>query len=133
MMANDRGTAYVDGEMVTGPGELTVLRSERFNIPARSRCIGVYVTNDRFNIGFIMDTSTGIIADCQWKCTTETQPDLAWTRVNFNDSSWPSAVSITANSQADAPLVAKVRFPLDRWWIGVSDTQARQMYCRRVL
>ena len=37
----------------------------------------------------IASTSTGIVTDTSWKCTTTEEDD--WTRCFFNDDHWPNA------------------------------------------
>jgi hypothetical protein len=105
-----------------------------FNINATSSCFAVQVTNVIAGIRLMLETSTGIVTDRTWKCVQPLQPftNTAWTRKNFNDSSWPNAVEIGTNSG----LYASKKFAPDRQWISVArDTTPRDqlMYCRKVV
>lgn len=126
---DDVGTLYVDGQGVVSG--LHLLDARKFNISSTSRCIGVHVINVYGSIALMVETSTGIVSDATWKCTSENLFSLAWTRADFDDSSWPHAVEIGTNKGENAWSLS---FPTNRAWISVLNNHNHPfMYCRHKL
>jgi hypothetical protein len=132
---DDRGEAYVDGKLLIA--NLGGFKEPlRLAINSTNRCLAVHVTNRFGTIGLIMEPSslgTGTVEKdyLMWKCTSERQADLSWTRANFDDSSWPQSVRLTENNAWNVPPTKKQQFSSHLWWIGVQQHNAEEMFCRR--
>ena len=84
---------YVDGQRL--PEELSHNWATAW-IAASTQVIAVKATDGRcdgYNHVWIR-LGNGEVTDNSWKCTVEAQQNDDWTRVDFDDSTWPDAVHL---------------------------------------
>jgi len=96
-------------------------KCNRIFLPGYVRQIAVKGHNNEWAAGLMCctdDNSTATTCNNTggWKCTNQTQPDLRWTRPDFDDSGWTPCVS------SDPNTVSVIRQPLpymysDNYWI----------------
>lgn len=75
--------------------------------------------------GIIASTSTGIVTDGTWKCSST--EEAGWESFGFDDSGWPAARIVAANSEAFPNIGANANFI---WTQSLTEPVA---YCRKVV
>ena len=84
---------------------------------------------------FMGQTSTGVVTDTTWKCTTTYY--VGWNEVLFDDSDWPNATAHVNNVPGYCSLAYLSINPCyssDNQWIGVADRNfVSHFYCRKRL
>ena len=91
---------YVDGTRVANTA--LFYWTVRFIANSSSRVLAVEITNINIgfksNVGFILQSSAGIVSDQSWKCASN---DLLqfddWTTTEYDDTSWSYAVCYARN------------------------------------
>ena len=73
--------------------------------------------------GILASTSTGIVTDTSWKCTTTLEDD--WTRCFFNDDHWPNA------RRVEGPSVHILDISSSASWIWAEGSNGGTVYCRK--
>ena len=135
--ADDRGTVYADGMFLFN---LTKVREA---VSAQVRCdtkvIAIEVTNDHQQIGLIVMTSSGIVSDNSWKCTSS-PPPISWKSSDCDDSSWPPANAYFKNDGTVSGLklqrlsyMIMEKLPSNAYWLSTVDAFTSRMFCRRAL
>ena len=79
--------------------------------------------------GILASTSTGVVTDTTWKCTTALEPD--WSTCAFDDSNWPDAVSRGANGVGPWGQFDDIDATAEWIWAKGSDNGV--VYCRKRL
>ena len=131
LITDEIGTVYIDGIETLTTKLLTV---HRINISASFKVIAITVNNFIGRIGFMAETSSGIVTNKSWKCTNNL-PLTSWMNVNFNDNQWPKAVPYSENGRGADFLGIKYReFPPERLWISVENpVYTGNLYCRKTV
>ena len=75
----------------------------------------------------LASTSTGIVTDISWKCTTNLEDD--WTRCFFDDSHWPNAAFVA--DHGDRPWVIRRNISTSADWIWAEGSSGGTVYCRK--
>lgn len=131
LLVDDAGTLYVDGQLVA---QLSFFQLTEEMLPAKCKCIAVYVTNMLLTIGIIAETSTKMVTDTTWKCTAmKPSWDLEWTTPEYDDSAWPNAVQFSRNDIGRALVSFIPQISPNVYWITVADSTSPVMYCRKTL
>ena len=129
IVADDRATVFMDGKLVL---ETSVFSVCSLNISNSFTVIAVQLSNIFGYIGFMAETSSGIVSDETWRCTNEKQTNEDWTRVHFNDRKWPRAVPYANNSPNLFLGGFRDDFPSDRLWISIAKkNHIGVIYCRK--
>ena len=129
---DDTGMAYVDGALLFNIPMCRVTVSAK--VSNDSKIIAVEIKNEKGEIGLMAMTSSGVVSDTNWKCTS-TQPASGWNFPNCNDSKWPQAISYFKNDGTNHNLsyIRMYDFPKNAHWLTTVANRAPQMYCRRSL
>ena len=136
LITDEFGTVYVDGVAVLSPTRVLIV--EKINITSSFRTIAIVVNNVFGHIGFMAETSTGVVTNKLWKCTHNVPivQESKWMKVNFDDSQWLNAVPYADNSGSISLLLGKTfsEFPEKRLWISVkTSAYSGRLYCRRTV
>ena len=114
-------------------------RAEHFSINNKSKVIAVHVKNVNLyavsNIGFILQSSSGIVTDHNWKCTSSV-PKNEWAKFNFDDSNWGAAVCYASNGDGFYPLDPIKNIAPNTCWISTTSAEVpfmANLYCRKTL
>ena len=129
---DDTGTAYVDGRLLFTIAKCREAVSA--TVKDDIKVIAVQVINYAIDIGLMAMTSSGVVSDTNWKCTS-TQPALGWNSPDFDDSKWPQAISYFRNdgSSYSEPNIRMYDFPINAHWLTTVEKTGSEMYCRRYL
>ena len=73
--------------------------------------------------GILASTSTGIVSDASWKCTTMLEDD--WTRCFFDDSHWHNARQARGPSRRPSDISSSAS------WIWAEGSDGGTVYCRK--
>ena len=76
--------------------------------------------------GILASTSTGIVTDTSWKCTTTLEDD--WTTCLFDESHWPNA-----RQEEHRPAFQPSEISSSAVWIWAKDSDGGTVYCRKRL
>ena len=91
---DENGKIYING--------MLVLNTRWYNtydiqVPGNIEVIAIETTSALSGIGFMLETSIGIVSEKSWKCTSEV-PEANWFSTNFKDDKWPKAIEYASNS-----------------------------------
>ena len=73
--------------------------------------------------GILASTSTGIVTDTSWKCTTTLEDD--WTICFFDDSHWRDAKRVSGPNERPSDIASSAG------WIWAQDPTNGTVYCRK--
>ena len=138
IQADDVGTVYIDGKLAI----TTKRRAQtKISFSSNSRLIAVNVLDDGLMeigfIGFIAETTSGIVTDESWKCVAYSPPNK-WAQLDFDDSSWPNAHPYVMNNFNIMMSLFFTPFKNAEWWIkaeqmSIVSMRMSQIYCRKHL
>ena len=128
---------YADGEYlvnITACG-----KTVKAAVQKSTKVLAIKVLNNFEHIGFMAVTSSGIVSDTDWKCTSASPPSQ-WNTVDFDDSEWPQAVGytnhgnvITGTTGNKGYCLNTNDFPQNAHLLATSNRNDYRMFCRRVL
>ncbi|KAK3717080.1 hypothetical protein QZH41_009449, partial [Actinostola sp. cb2023] len=121
---DDRGSVYGNGGSM-GKDNNIYNRIQSYMFPIDIEVVAIFVENIGGPGGILASFSNGVQTDTHWKCTTRWYRN--WHKTNYDDTAWPNAVLRGENGNTARGLPSTVR------WMGVSDPNAAQFYCRRRL
>ena len=85
---------------------------------------------DTHEAAFLASTSTGVVTDASWKCSSQTQAQ--WYRPWFDDAAWSQA--LVRGTHGDARLESYYpQISSQAKWIWAHNTTATHIYCRKRL
>ena len=93
-----------------------------------SKVVAIYAWNWGGPVGIILSTSNGLVSDLSWKCTSKVQSGLNWTKPDFDDDSWPNAVSFGHNGVP--PWGLRPGISASAQWIW-APTSSQRVWCRK--
>merc|ERR1711962_1584226 len=118
------GVKYMDAEMKEWKN------TSKVSIPPHTDVIAIYGKNTGGPEGIIASTSTGIVTDGSWKCSSVKEDN--WMMPNFDDSAWNNA-DISRGTNI-APNMHKETFwpniTNDAYWIWATGYPT-EAYCRK--
>ena len=79
--------------------------------------------------GFLASTSTGVVTDASWKCSSQQQAQ--WHRPWFDDAAWSQA--LVRGTHGDARWQSYPQISAQAKWIWAHDTNATHVFCRKTL
>ena len=134
LITDDRSNLYVDGNYLNSTLSLKVTE---LNLGDSFEVLAIKVISDLFFIGFMAQTTSGIVTDESWKCTYEKQPNN-WMAKDFDNSNWPQAVPYANNGNGvpvslvfDLLSLKYPEFPPQSLWISVENFRYQgTIYCR---
>ena len=129
IVADDMAVVYIDGRQVfTSP----IMIAHTINISQSFKVVAIRLSNIFGYIGFMAETSSGVVSDETWRCTSKKQFNDNWARTKFNDTSWPQAVPYATNSPGLFVGSFWSEFPTERLWISIANKQFLGfIYCRK--
>ena len=81
-------------------------------------------------VGILASTSTGVVSDASWKCSSVHKP--GWHMASFDDSAWSRADVI--GQHGDAPWYIISGIDAQAKWIWVAGVRINSIvYCRKTL
>ena len=86
-------------------------------------CFCFIGTDDSRDEGILASTSTGIVTDTSWKCTTTLEVD--WTSCFFNDAHWPNARTAGGPDNRPTDIASCAS------WIWARGSHGGTVYCRK--
>ena len=117
---------YHDGRVVLNNGDWT--QSSVINL--ENPCVLAFEAYDAgVNEGILASTSTGVVTDETWRCTTVLEPD--WHTFAFDDSAWPQARVVGAHGVS--PWGNFPDISTDAKWIWAQGSTGGTVYCRKKL
>ena len=125
--ADDHVLLYIDG---VSRGWTYDAYPSTHTEPVTSACS---ITFQLFNYvtgagGFMASTSSGLMTDSSWKCSSVTEP--GWTLCEFDDAHWSNAVVVGSNH--NPPWYSFNGIHSSAKWISLS-VDAGTAYCRKRL
>ena len=128
---DDSGIAYVDGRLLFTISDCRVAVNASVNDD--SKLIAVEIHNGALDIGLMVQTSSGMVSDTNWKCTSK-QQKCGWNSPDFDDSNWPQAISYFINDGTNPLWFLKMNdFPQNAHWLTTAERTSSKMFCRRSL
>ena len=135
------GSLYVNGERVART--IFFYEAVQFTTNSNIKLIAVQVTNFghidfsfKNNMGFILQSSHGIVSDQSWKCTWST-PNKGWIEMTFDDSSWVPALCYARNDGKFYPTLSPIKgvAPSTCWISTTTENNLlfNTIYCRKRL
>ena len=131
MITNDDAfIVYRDGVRVTQREDWRVAHT----VALRSDVCVLGVTavdwGDRHEAGFLASTSTGVVTDDSWKCSSQQQAQ--WHRPGFDDAAWSQA--LVRGTHGDARWESyHPQISAQAKWIWAHGTNATHVFCRKTL
>ena len=96
-----------------------------------SPCVlAVYAIDSGVQAGILAETSTGVVTDASWKCSTS--PGLNWSRASFDDSAWSYARVIATNGDGRWSRISGISTQAKWIWADVTPATGN-IYCRKRL
>ena len=81
-------------------------------------------------LGILASTSTGVVTDASWKCST--QYEIGWDEPGFDDAAWSQARVLGGNDGSHVVTVAAIS-PQAKW-IWTQDMNAiGEAHCRKTM
>ena len=81
--------------------------------------------------GLLASTSTGVVTDDSWKCSTSLTLD--WYQASFDDSGWDDARFITVHGSGPWGVRSGISLDANWIWADVTPTAFTTAYCRKQL
>ena len=131
-VSDDYMEVYADGRLVQSCNSFWDVYT--FQIDNDVSMLAVDVNNVILCGSFIAQTSTGVVTDTTWKCTTTYY--AGWNEISFDDSNWPNATAHVNNVPGYCSLVLPINSccSSNNQWIGVADRYyLGHFYCRKRL
>ena len=92
-------------------------------------------TNVRSGAGILASTSTGVVTDASWKCSSSGSgavEQTSWHLAGFDDAAWSQARVVAPNDASVWPRVVAGINPAAQW-IWSQDASDDVIYCRKTL
>ena len=122
---DDEFYVYHDGSVVHSSWQWWVAHTVRLD----DACVLAVQTVNTANLaGLLASTSTGVVTDASWKCSSVEQ--TGWHLDDFDDAAWSQARVISANDGWDWPLVPQINSAAQWIW---SQDNSHIAYCRKTL
>ena len=125
--ADNECNVYADGDEVLA----SYTWDEAHSVSLDEACVlAIFAINgDGGDAGILASTSTGVVTDASWKCST-TDP-TGWRLPGFDDAAWAQAQVIAANDGSVRASVAEISS--DAKWIWTQNTNDVLVFCRKTL
>ena len=94
LTTDNSGKTYIDSVLVL---TTSIYKTNKIKVPGNLELITINVTSIISGIGFMVESSIGIVSNKSWKCTGETQT-ANWFNKNFKVDKWSNSVEYTVNS-----------------------------------
>ena len=121
---------YDGGNQVLTHSDYSTVRTVDY---ASDPCVLAASAYNTANLGGILaSTSTGVVTDASWKCSTVEETD--WHLASFDDSDWGNAMIVRA--QGEQPWFTTAGISSEANWIWADVTtigDATTAYCRKRL
>ena len=124
---DDNGKVYIDGALVL---TTELYKTYDIKIPGNIEIIAIEATSLFYSMGFMLETSVGIVSDKSWKCTNEAQGPN-WFSTNFKDDKWPKAIEYASNSIGYLFMPPNKNFMPESRWIGFQSSMGNKIFCRK--
>ena len=127
---NDDAYVY-DGEQIM-PVVYNYNMSSSVSLAANACVLSVLAVNIATggSSGILASTSTGVVTDDSWKCSSELQTP-GWHEPNFDDAAWAQARVVAPNDGSSFAFIADIS--PDAKWIWAEDTSSHVAFCRKTL
>ena len=79
--------------------------------------------------GILASTSTGVVTDASWKCSSD--DPIGWYLPGFDDAAWSQAQVVAPNDGSTWPVIHGISS--EAKWIWSQDTGTIFSYCRKTL
>ena len=96
--------------------------------------LAVKAVNTIYNPGLLASTSTGVVTDASWKCSSGggAVEQTGWHLPGFDDAAWGQARVVAPNDGSVWPSVVAGINPTAQW-IWSQDSTDDVIYCRKLL
>jgi len=126
---------FLDGVKYTDAAMKHWEKTSEVSIPPHTDVIAISCKDTGYTEGFVASTTTGIVTDGSWKCSSVKEDN--WMMSDFDDSDWKSADTSRGTNVAPKQYNWGLRANIDNnahWiWATGYPTKTTEAYCRKSL
>ena len=127
--ADDEIYVYHGGQLVLAESSYGVVH----NVSLDGACVLAFYAVNHYDDGVVLaSTSTGVVTDASWKCSSGLQFG-DWQSANFDDTACSQALIIASNNDDNVMWQSVEEISADAKWIWAQDTSSDVAYCRKTL
>ena len=117
-----------DGNFALTAGNSQQARTATF--PANTCLLTAHSLSSGWPEGILVETSTGVVTDASWKCSTVHHHN--WALSSFDDSSWSNARVVATNGDGTFRTVSGISTRAKWIWADVTSAEGL-LWCRKTI